>query len=143
MSRTVIVGGPRCGKSTLAESLRAGGARVFCGDPRSAVKEVRDGVTYLPEGIPFGPDSSLWIVRNWLPLPGPWVLEGHIMARVLRKWLKFATPTANHFPCERIVVFLEHHAEAVVTPGQRAMHKGVLTVWGEIANRFRPIVEYV
>lgn len=141
--RIVIVGGPRCGKSQLAKALRARGFPTFCGDPHDKVKEPEPGVTYLREGMGMGSDSSRYIVDNWLPMPGPWVLEGHIMARVLRKWLDdvlSAEPGTepNHgWPFDRIVVFDEQHPEADITAKQVAMHKGVIeTTWRGVRDYF-------
>lgn len=134
--RVIIIGGPRRGKSTLARKLRAAGIPTFCGDPRSKVKEPDDDVTYLPEGIPFAGEegAAQWIVRNWLTLPGPWVIEGWIMARVLRRW-----PVTSGAPADKIVVLTR--AMATCSSGQEAMHKGVMTVWGEARKRFAPITD--
>lgn len=141
--RIVIVGGPRCGKSWLARSLRKQGYPTFCGDPIDKVKDVEAGVTYLAEGMDMGSESSRYIVDNWLPMPGPWVLEGHIMARVLRKWMDDDIHrAAAEFPCDRIIVLPEHHPEAEVTAKQAAMHKGVIrTTWKGIADYFEGMYE--
>ncbi len=137
--RIVIVGGPRCGKSTLARELRAQGIPTYCGDPKSMVKEPEDGVIYLREGLGMGSASSQWVIDHWLPMPGPWVLEGHVMARVLRKWSDGRHWT--HMPCDKVIVFRKQHKHAVTLTGQITQHKGVITVWDEIADRFRPITE--
>jgi hypothetical protein len=133
LSRTIIVGGPRCGKSTLARQYRARGVPVFCGDPRSKCKEPEDGVTYLPEGLDWS-EGSQYVANEWFTMPGPWLLEGQIMARALRKW------TSAGEPCDEIIVLRNHHPKAVVSPGQRAMHKAVMTVWSEIEGRFAHLV---
>lgn len=155
--RTVIVGGPRCGKSWLARELAnetteghgpLGTAPIFCGDPLSKVKEPMPTVHYLPEGLPFSGDdgAAQWIVDNWFRLPGPWVCEGHVMARALRRWLnaeeQYGTDD-GHLPCDRIIVLENHHPMAKVTDGQRAMHKGVMKVWDEIASYYAAITTYV
>lgn len=140
--RVIIVGGPRCGKSTLAREFAARGVPVFCGDPRSLVKEPEDGVTYLPEGMDWS-EGSQFVADEWFTQPGPWLCEGQIMARALRKWC----PTVDIFtgkadlPADRIIVLRDHHPLADVTPGQAAMHKAVMTVWNEIARRYRDISE--
>lgn len=142
--RIVIVGGPRCGKSTTARNYRVGGIPTYCGDPRSKVKEPEHGVTYLREGLEFGSPSSAWIVANWLPMLGSWVLEGHIMARVMRKWLEQNKDLSeNVYPCDEIIVFPNHHPSAIVTGQQRALHKGVMRVWNDVSWRFEPIVKVV
>ncbi len=144
MKRIVIVGGPRCGKSQLARALRRQGFPTFCGDPFDKVKEPEQAVTYLREGMGMGSDSSRYIVDNWLPMEGPWVLEGHIMARVLRKWLDDekgmtdpAEIEARGWPCDRIVVFPEQHPDAEITAKQVSMHKGVIeTTWRGVRDYF-------
>lgn len=96
---------------------------TLCGDPMSTVKDPEEGVEYLPEGIPFAGDdgAAAWIVANWFGRPGPWVAEGHAMARALRR--------ADRRVCDRVVVFPAPHPNAVVTARQLAMGKGVHTVW--------------
>ena len=135
LERVIIVGGPRCGKSTLARDLRGKGFPTFCGDPRSLVKEPEDGVTYLPEGLSWS-EGSLFVAEYWFTLPGPWVCEGQVMARALRKFPEAVAP------CDRIIVLLDPHPAARPTPGQLAMGKGVRTVWEQIEHRFLPIAEY-
>lgn len=135
-SRVVIVGGPRRGKSWLARELSA---PVFCGDPRSKVKDPEEGVHYLPEGIPFAGDdgAAMWVACNWFTMPGPWVLEGHVMARALRRWTR---DHYNGYPCDRIIV-LDRPAMCDATRGQDSMHTGVMKVWSEIDWRFSEITE--
>ena len=147
--RIVIVGGPRTGKSYLAQQIHRGmGAAVYCGDPLSKVKEPLPGVNYLPEGLPFDGDTGAaqWIVDNWFTMPGPWVMEGHVMARALRRW----TGAEGHSwdepplsPCDLVYVFEEQRPEIELLPGQVAMHKGVLRVWSEIADVFSDITVYL
>lgn len=146
--RIVIVSGPRAGKSSLARALRAHGYPTYCGDPIDKVKEVEAGVTYLDAGMGMDSASSRYIVDNWLPMPGPWVLEGHIMARVLRKWLEDAEASGSYeetgFPCDRIIVFPQHHPHAEPTKGQRALHKGVIEkTWRDIEGYFDGMTEVV
>lgn len=153
--RIVIVGGPRRGKSWLAANLSLetteghgplGSSQIYCGDPLSKVKDPMPTVHYLPEDLPFSGDNGAaqWIVDNWFPMPGPWVLEGHVMARALRRWVadkNWALGLALHMPCDRIIV-LDRPGFGVPSKGQNAMHTGVMTVWREIAHYFEPIVEY-
>lgn len=132
--RIVIVGVPLAGKSTLARELRGAGYPTFCGDPRSAVRHPEPGVTYLPEGLAWGHDSA-YVVRHWLPMPGPWVLEGQVMVRALRKHLR------DHavVPVDKVVLMA--NPIGYLTPGQQGMARGVLTVWQEIASRLAGITE--
>lgn len=143
--RVVIVAGPRRGKSTLARELRGKGYPTFCGDPYSTVKEPESGVFYLPEGLPFSGDGGAadWIARNWFTKPGPWVCEGHVMARALRRWVKqhFDARTGRvlRAPCDRIIVL--NRAGFNANPRQDGMHKGVMTAWQTIASYYDPIVD--
>lgn len=134
--RIVIVGGPRTGKSTLARGLRSEGLPTFCGDPASLAKEIEPGVTYLPERFAAKSEwsnGSAYVAENWLAAPGPWCCEGVVMARALRK---FSGP-----PPDRIIVIANHCPLTPVESGQAAMHKGVMTVWREIAARFAGAAE--
>lgn len=134
MTRIIIIGGPLRGKSTLARELNAG--PIYCGDYRNAVRDPQEGVAYLPDEIPMFGDSGAapeWIVANWFSLPGPWVCEGWIMARALRRW------NSAEAPADRIIVLDRPFGEP--TKKQDAMHKGVMTVWREIAPRFAEISE--
>jgi hypothetical protein len=158
VSRVVIVGGPRTGKSWLACKLggdeNGAPTRVYCGttplrcgDPFSVVKEPIGGVEYLPEGLPFSGDTGAaqWIVDNWFQTQGPWICEGHVMARALRRWLNAPEQYGSaddHYPCDKIIVFENQRHDCDLKRGQVAMHTGVLRVWGEIASYFEPIVEY-
>lgn len=149
MNRTVIIGGPGRGKSTLAHTLRMQSARaggqlpVYCGDPRSTVVYPLSYVTYLPEGLPFAGDdgAAAWIVQNWLSKPGPWVIEGHVMARVLRRWLDVRAP-GDPFPFDRVLV-LDGPAHQRLTARQEGMHKGVMKVWKGIEPEFRSVAARV
>lgn len=137
--RIVIVGGPRRGKSTLARTL---GLPIFCGDPRSKVKDPEDGVTYLPEGLNYAGDSgaAAWVSGNiFLGMPGPWVFEGHVAARALRRMLAGGWKAFG--PKDKIIV-LAGPARCESTKGQETMHRGVMTVWEEIAHNFKAITEY-
>jgi hypothetical protein len=148
--RIVIVGGPRCGKSWLARDMAtASGCARFCGDPRSLVKEPFGGVTYLPEGLAMENESTRWIVEHWFTMPGPWICEGWIMARALRKWMSMMQDieesrpglVMQEFPCDRIIVLSEQRPELELLLGQVSMHKGVMKVWQEISYYFEGMTE--
>lgn len=108
MSRIVIVGGPRTGKTTVAKAMP---------NPR-----------HTDDVIDMGWSAASEHVSYWFNSPGPWTIEGVATARALRKWLT-ANPTGT--PCDAVRIM----DRAVVgrTPGQETMAKGVDTVWREIA----------
>jgi hypothetical protein len=148
--RTIILGGPSRGKSTLAETYKARGIPVFCGDPASTVLYQKAGTTYLPEGLPFAGDGGGgdWVARNWFLMPGPWVCEGHVMARALRRWLDHYDRSRgdprtdpDRMPADRIIV-LDCHAHRYTGEGRERMHRSVIKVWREVEHRFpRSMVE--
>lgn len=136
MSRIVIVGGPSRGKSTEADRLhKLHGTPVFCGDPRSKVVYTKPYTTYLPEGLPFAGNGGAadWVCHHWFRMRGPWICEGHVMARALRRWADEYSPRV--MPCDKIIV-LDREAHRPTSPEQEAMHKGVMKVWREIADHY-------
>lgn len=140
MSRVVIIGGPCSGKSSLARQL---GLPTWCSDPISKVRAPQVGVTYLREGLTWS-EASEHVARNWLTMPGPWCIEGVALARALRKWIdgaNWAFGLALHMPCDRIIVLRHAHPDTSPTKEQRAMGKGVFTVWDSIAHHFEDITE--
>ena len=67
------------------------------------------------------------------------------MARALRKWTEdvldkpedYPSGMGNtNWPCDRNVVFEEQHPDVETLKGQRAQHKGVMTVWRSIEDYF-------
>ncbi len=71
MRRIAIAGGPRTGKTTLAQSLWMPGDKVLH----------TDDLIHL----------HLWseasqVVCGWFDEPGPWIIEGVTVSRALRKW---------------------------------------------------------
>jgi hypothetical protein len=129
--RTVIVGGPRCGKSTLATTLEA---PIFCTDPRSKCQEPNATSTYLPEGLAFN-EVPPWVAAHWFTMPAPWTIEGQATARSLRHWLLHHSPIA---PCDRIILLTQ--PKVPQSKGQRIMTKGIMTVWHQIARFYQPLV---
>lgn len=142
--RTLIIGGPFTGKSTMAPLIAAlDDAKIYCSDPRSKARDPQPNVTYLPEGLPWGGDGGAadYVAKAWLPMPGPWVLEGHAMARALARWLRAARKD-EMYPCDRIIVLASPYVSA---PGYRQvhwnMHRAVMAEWGIISHHFTTIAE--
>lgn len=108
--RTVIVGGPRTGKTTFAKKT-------------AGVRPVHhtDDVAYME----WSRQSRE--VATWFDRPGPWVIEGTAAVRALRKWLR-SHPLGK--PADE-VIFLTSSYE-VLTPGQLTMGQGVATVLRQI-----------
>lgn len=108
--RVVIVGGPRCGKTTLAATL---------GLPTRHTDDV----------IGLGWSEASAEVATWLDAPGPWCIEGVAAARALRKWLAAHESGA---PCDEIRLLWVPLVER--TDGQERMALGIETVWCEISD---------
>src|SRR5512146_1527083 len=70
-SRLILAGGPRAGKSHLAEALRDDGIRLYGSDAL----------------IGLGWSESSAKASEWFDGDGPWIAEGVAMPRALRKWI--------------------------------------------------------
>lgn len=104
----VIVGGPKTGKTTLADSLG---------------KTVRHTDELIGQ-LPWSEASEQ--VSHWFGEPGEWVVEGVSTARAIRKWL---LRESGPFPAG--IVFIAEPKVPLIA-GQEAMAKGVQTVWDQI-----------
>lgn len=139
MSRICITGGPKTGKTTLTgrlfeshETCRG----LHC--PRID-GSLRDGHRC---GEPCHTDDLIgshdWseasqAVSEWFDAPGPWIIEGVVVSRALRKWRDQHPGQAP--PVDR-VIFLYMPYEPL-SKGQNAMAKGVATVHEEIESWLR------
>ena len=154
MTRTVITGGPRTGKSYLAAALdipAAPGGCEICGSPTPGGRfSSLDGhpgdsgpcprcasipyIRHTDHLIHLGWSEASAAAALWLDVPGPWIVEGVAAPRALRKWLA-AHPDGR--PCDVLIVLPE--PRAVLTPGQVTMTKGCVTVlreiWSELERR--------
>lgn len=111
-TRVVIAGGPKTGKSSLAECLEA-----------IDVARIRhtDDLAHL------GWSEASAAAALWFGAPGPWIVEGVAAARALRKWLA-SHPEGK--PCD--VVYVLDEPVVARTPGQETMAKGCQTVFAEV-----------
>jgi hypothetical protein len=108
----VLAGGPRAGKTTLAEALGTDPDRTVRGSDALAELEWSE--------------SSL-VASKWFDEPGPWLFEGVVMPRALRKWLA-RNPDGR--PADLIVWINDPVVER--NRGQHVMALGCNTVWREI-----------
>jgi hypothetical protein len=129
MTRLVIAGGPRTGKTTLAFAIY-NGARCPTED------FTMDGVEHrglrkfhTDDLIDLGWSEASEAASRWLDEPGPWIVEGVAAVRALRKWLD-RNPTGK--PCDA-VLYLEQPLVAL-TDGQARMRLGCRTVWEQIVG---------
>lgn len=124
MTRIVILGGPRTGKTTLANELQMRPPEV--GSDRPTIRHTDDLITTHDWS-----QASHAVANFWLPLPGPWIIEGVALARALRKWRE-AHP-GEPPPVDRVIRLTEPFVIHTL-PGQMAMAKGEETVWREIED---------
>lgn len=118
MDRVVIIGGPKTGKTTVANKL---GARH-----KIPVKHC-DSLIGLRDWS--GASSE---IAQWFAAPGPWIIEGVAAVRGLRKWLE-DNPAGK--PADVLLVMQK--AKLPRTDKQESMAKGADTIWREIAAEVR------
>jgi len=107
--RIAIAGGPKTGKTTLASRYE---------NPRHT-----DDVQAL------GWSESSDEVCRWFDSKGPLVIEGVIVCRALRKWLR---RNRTGKPVDRVIYLNDVHRP--LTLGQRNLAKGCRTVFNEIRD---------
>lgn len=114
-TRVLIAGGPRVGKTTLANKLVGSG---LIGGP----------LRHTDSLIPMFAWSDLSShVATWFDLQGPWVIEGVAVGRALRKWLQ-----AHPVGAPADIIYWSSQPYIPLIGGKKAMWKGVNTVWNEI-----------
>lgn len=128
MTRICAAGGPKTGKTWLAEKLF---------EHRDWPHDVPDcdgcGVLrHTDDLIHLGWSEASAAAALWFDEPGPWIIEGVAVPRALRKWLA-AHPEGK--PCDVVYWLEDPHEE--LTRAQAAMAKGCATVWCEIEDELR------
>lgn len=118
--RVLVAGGPRTGKTTLAQTL---------GWP----------IIHTDSFIYLGWSEASAEVARLIDVPGPWCIEGVAVARALRKWFMFRIGRrVRPDVCIHLSVPL-----APLTDGQRRMAKGCETVWRQIADDLHQSMDVV
>ena len=129
MRRIVITGGPRTGKTTIAEEMALAGVPL---DPTFRSHSGPLTVRHTDDLIGVGWSEASAAVALWFDAPGPWIVEGVAAVRALRKWLA-ANPDGK--PCDVVYWLSEPVVER--TPGQISMANGCDTVWRGIVEDLR------
>ena len=109
--RVVLAGGPRTGKTTIAEALQH---RI-----RTRSTDALIGSYDFAEGAPAE-------VARWMAEPGPWLIEGVAAIRAARAYLQ----AVESAPCDLLVWLAVPFVERSQT--QRGMAKGCETVFRQI-----------
>lgn len=124
--RICITGGPKTGKTTLAE-------RLFERHDWPHAQPNCDGCGQLyhtDDLIHLGWSEASQAATAWLDEPGPWIIEGVAVVRALRKWRD--QHPGEPPPVDRVIRLTTPHVE--LSKGQATMAKGEETVWQEIAG---------
>lgn len=121
--RICITGGPKTGKTTLANRL----ADEY-GDHTGVTVGHTDDLIATHDW-----SAASLEVSHWLDAPDPWIIEGVAMSRALRKWMK-AHPGQKP-PIDKLIVLSYPWVER--TSGQQSMAVGVDTVQAEIDPMLR------
>lgn len=117
-NRVLIVGGPKTGKTTLADQLSKSN-----GYP----------VTHTDDFIEKGWSEASAHVAELLQKPGPWIIEGVAGTRALRKMLNQAAKP----PDIHVIRLTEPHTAR--STGQVTMAKGEQTVWAGIEDKLKEL----
>lgn len=125
MTRILITGGPRTGKTTLARQLfEEAAARYDRAGITAALLHTDDLIEQCRH---LGKDAwseASRIASTWLDEGGPWIIEGVAVSRALRKWHE-VHPNERP-PVDRVVYLGVPHV--ALTKGQESMAKGVFKV---------------
>jgi KaiC/GvpD/RAD55 family RecA-like ATPase len=132
MTRIVICGGPRTGKTTLAEHMAFWGVKDSTEQTMTSGMGL-DRVRHTDDLIALGWSEGSAGAALWFALPGPWIIEGVAVSRALRKWRE-AHP-GEPPPVDRVIRLTTPHV--ALTKGQAAMAKGEATVWVEVEDWLR------
>lgn len=122
--RLLITGGPRTGKSTLAQQLA-----LEMSTPHCSTDELLDDT-----GLSW--HATITQVVKWMEQPEPWLIEGVKIPHAMACWAELHPKTP---PADR-VIFLTKPL-VLLTGKQLAMMKGIYSVWRGV-SRLVPVVEY-
>ncbi len=113
MTRILIAGSPRSGKTTLAIAVQ----KLFPGMKMFATDDIVNKATWS--------DASREVATR-INQPGPWVIEGTVTTRGIRKWLAQEGLNSKKKPAEFLIYC--HKPLEPLTKAQDNMRKGDVTI---------------
>lgn len=108
--KVVICGGPRTGKTSLAEKYRG------------------LGIVRHTDELACDWKGASSAAATWMDEPGPWLIEGVMCSRGLRKWHELHPGEPP--PVDRVIYLLRSHEP--LSDGQQRLTKGTRTVHEQI-----------
>lgn len=130
MTRICITGGPRTGKTTLADQMQVAALDAWVKHHGPIVDLEGPVCLRSDDVIALGWSEASLRVSEWLDGPGPWIIEGVAVCRALRKWRE-AHP-GEPPPVDRVIRLTTPHV--ALAKGQAAMANGEEAVWHEIVK---------
>lgn len=131
MTRILITGAPRTGKTTLAKKMAAEietGHR--CTDPNRLCPQ---GVLGTPDGLEWS-ECSEWVARHWIGSAA--IIEGVAVPRALRKWR--AMHPDSPAPADRLIVMSDRYE--ALNNRQEAMSRAIHDVLDDLGDWIAPIL---
>jgi len=127
--RVAVMGPPRTGKTTLAdeiaEHLETDSVK-HTGKRESTAATNRSDPRHTDDLISRGWSQASDEASHWFDAPGPWIIEGSMGVRAMRKWLK----RNSGMPVDLVV--WQRLAKVHRTKGQESMAKGTETIWKDV-----------
>lgn len=127
MTRIVILGGPKTGKTTLAGELWRKAVTAWVAERGPIVDLEGPALMHTDDVMHLGWSEASETASKWFDTSAPWIIEGVAAVRALRKW-RDAHP-GERPPVDRVIALWEPHVE--LTPRQGGMMEADLKRWRE------------
>lgn len=122
-SRIIIVGGPKSGKTETSNALSK---IIYERTIPGFTIPLRHTDDLIGKGLSWSEESLH--VSTWFDDPGPWIIEGIVTVRALKKWL--ARSPIHEKPADYI--FYAEVARVPLNLKQQALMKQCNDVWKEV-----------
>jgi adenylate kinase family enzyme len=120
--RILITGAPGTGKSTLAVTLQ----KIF-----------DYPLLHTDSTIDMGWSERSELVATWFDHEGPWIIEGVVVPRALRKWIlgRPGETKTEDLPFDKYI-YIYSQRRALEKPGQKSM----ATTVRELSESYRTLI---